>query len=254
MKIIGWNVNGIRACINKGFKEFVKAEDADIVCVQEAKMQEGQADISIDGYDYYLNSAERKGYSGTIVYTKLKPLSVVYGINGKHTDEGRTITLEFENFYLVNGYSPNAQDELRRIDYRAEYEDDLREYLVSLKAKKPVVYTGDMNVARTIELDVKTANDDYTGLELCAGFSDTERAKMNELLNSGFIDTFRYLYPEKIEYSWWSYKYFARERNIGWRIDYFLVSEDIISKVKDSEILTKVMGSDHAPVKLEIDI
>lgn len=253
MKIIGWNVNGIRAVIGKGFKDFVKKENPDIVCIQEAKMQEGQADISIDGYAYFLNSAERKGYSGTLVYTKIKPRSVVYGINGKHMDEGRTMTLDYGDFYLVNGYSPNAQEELRRINYRVEYENDLREYLISLKQQKPVIYTGDMNVARS-EKDVKVENGDYTGLEMCAGYSFSERTKMEELLSSGFVDTFRHLYPDKIEYSWWSYKFMARQRNIGWRIDYFLVSEDIIGKVKDSKILTNVYGSDHAPVCLEIDM
>ena len=253
MKIIGWNVNGIRAVMSKGFKEFVKSEDPDIVCVQEAKMQEGQADIDIDGYTHYLNSAERKGYSGTLVYTKIQPKNVVFGISGKHLDEGRTITLEFDNFYLVNGYSPNAQDELKRINYRVEYENDLREYLIALKSKKPVIYTGDMNVART-EKDVKLESGDYDSLEMCAGYSFSERTKMEELLSSGFVDTFRQLYPEKIEYSWWSYKFMARQRNIGWRIDYFLVSEDIFGLVQDSQILTKVYGSDHAPVCLTINL
>lgn len=256
MKIISWNVNGIRACIAKGFSDFVNEQNADIICIQEAKMQEGQADISMAGYKMFLNSAEKKGYSGTICYTKLEPKNVIFGIDGKHTNEGRVITLEFENFYLVNSYVPNAQDELKRIDYREEFEDDMREYLIKLKKQKPVVYTGDMNCARN-ELDIKIENKSakaMENLENSAGYSNQERAKMEKLLSSGFVDTFRTLYPEKQEYSWWSYKFRARERNAGWRIDYFIVSDDILSKVKDSEILTDVFGSDHAPIKLTIDL
>ncbi len=256
MKFISWNVNGIRACFGKGFKEFVLSENPDVMCVQEAKMQEGQANIEIEGYKTILNSAEKKGYSGTICYTKIDPQSVTFGINGKHIDEGRVITLEFENFYLVNSYVPNSKEDLSRIDYREEFEDDVRNYLCELKNKKPVIYTGDMNVARS-EMDIKIENKSAKAMETLensAGYSKQERAKMDKLLSSGFIDTFRELNPETQKYSWWSYKFRARERNAGWRIDYFLVSENIINKVKSSEILTEVLGSDHAPVKLVIDL
>lgn len=249
MKIISWNVNGLRACIEKGFFDFMKTQDPDIICLQETKMQEGQAELERNGYFRFMSSAEKKGYSGTLIYSKKKPLNVLFGVDGKYNDEGRVITLEFENFFMVNAYVPNAQEGLKRIDYRMMFEDDIREYLVELSKKKPVVYTGDMNVARSpIDLKNPKAN------EGSAGYSIYEREKMEALLNAGFSDTFRMLYPEKQEYSWWSYRFSARQKNIGWRIDYFLVSNDIVSKVEDSTILTDVLGSDHAPVCLKIDL
>ena len=248
-KFISWNVNGLRACINKGFFEFFERENADIFCVQETKMQDGQADIDREGYYRFMSSAEKKGYSGTLVYSKEKPLDVFYGINGKYNDEGRVITLEFENFYFICAYVPNAQEELKRIDYRVEFEDDMRNYLLELSAKKPVVYTGDLNVARC-ELDLKNPKAN----EGNPGYSKEERTKMEELLSAGFTDSFRYLYPEKVEYSWWSYRFFARDKNIGWRIDYFITSNSIQDKIIDSKIYTDVLGSDHAPVGLEIDL
>jgi len=249
MKFISWNVNGIRACIGKGFNEFFESENADILCVQETKMQEGQAELDKEGYHRFMSSAEKKGYSGTLVYSKKKPLNVIYGINEKYNDEGRVITLEFENFYFVCAYVPNAQDGLKRIDYRMEFEDDMRVFLSNLKTKKPVVYTGDLNVAHN-EIDLKNPKANVGN----PGYSNEERGKFNELLSSGFVDTFRYLNPEKVLYSWWSYRFSARAKNIGWRIDYFLVSDDVKDKVTNSTILTDVLGSDHAPVMLEIDL
>lgn len=249
MKIISWNVNGLRACITKGFYDFMKREDPDIICIQETKMQEGQADLKRDGYNLYMNSAEKKGYSGTLCYSKIEPKSVTYGINGKYNDEGRVITLEFDKFFLVNAYVPNAQDGLKRIDYRVIFEDDMREYLLGLSKIKPVVYTGDLNVARC-ELDIKNAKTN----EGNAGYSKEERGKMEELLNSGFVDTFRYLYPTKVEYSWWSYRFNARANNAGWRIDYFIVSKGFEDRVVDSKIFTDVLGSDHAPVGLLLNL
>ncbi|MBQ8425430.1 MAG: exodeoxyribonuclease III [Clostridia bacterium] len=249
MKFISWNVNGIRACIGKGFNEFFKNENADILCVQETKMQEGQADLDKEGYFRFMSSAVKKGYSGTLVYSKVEPLNVIYGINEKYNDEGRVITLEFEKFYFVCAYVPNAQDGLKRIDYRMEFEDDMREFLTKLKSKKSVIYTGDLNVAHN-EIDLKNPKANVGN----PGFSNEERGKFNELLNAGFIDTFRFLNPEKVLYSWWSYRFSARAKNIGWRIDYFIVSDDIKDKVINSTILTDVLGSDHAPVMLEIDI
>lgn len=249
MKFISWNVNGLRACISKGFNDFFEKEDADIFCIQETKMQEGQAELEKNGYFMFMNSAEKKGYSGTLVYSKKEPLNVIYGIDGKYNDEGRLITLEFENFYFICAYVPNSQRELARIDYRMEYEDNAREYLKNLAQKKPVIYTGDLNVART-PMDLKNPKSN----EKNPGYSIQERTKMEELLSSGFVDTFRFLYPDKIEYSWWSYMFNAREKNSGWRIDYFLVSEDLKEKVVDSKIYTQVFGSDHAPVGLEIDL
>ena len=249
MKFISWNVNGFRAVLGKGFAEIFAALDADIFCIQETKMQPGQADFAPDGYFSYWNSAEKKGYSGTAIFTKSEPISVTYGINGKHTDEGRVITLEYPKFYFVGAYVPNAQDELRRIDYRMKYEDDLRAYLVSLDKIKPVVYCGDLNVAHN-EIDLKNPKTNVGN----PGFSNEERAKFGELLSAGFTDTFRYLYPDTVKYSWWSYRMQARARNIGWRIDYFVVSDRLFHRVKDSKILTHVMGSDHCPVCLEIDI
>jgi exodeoxyribonuclease-3 len=249
MKFISWNVNGIRACIGKGFNEFFDNENADILCVQETKMQEGQADLEKEGYFKYMSSAVKKGYSGTLVYSKIEPLNVIYGINEKYNDEGRVITLEFDNFYFVCAYVPNAQDGLKRIDYRMEFEDDMRAFLSELKTKKPVVYTGDLNVAHN-EIDLKNPKANVGN----PGYSNEERGKFNELLNAGFVDSFRFLNPEKVLYSWWSYRFSARAKNIGWRIDYFIVSDDIKDKIINSTILTDVLGSDHAPVMLEIDL
>lgn len=249
MKLISWNVNGLRACMGKGFNEFFERENADIFCLQETKMQEGQADIEKAGYYKFMNSAEKKGYSGTLVYSKKKPLSVTYGIYGKYNDEGRVITLEFENFYFVCAYVPNSQNELRRLDYRMIFEDDIRNYLTSLGQNKSVIYTGDLNVAHT-EIDLKNPKSN----ERNAGFTIEERTKFTQLLNAGFTDTFRFLYPEKIEYSWWSYMFSARAKNAGWRIDYFIVSNDLKSLVTESKIYTDVLGSDHAPVGLEINL
>ena len=249
MKFISWNVNGIRACAEKGFFDFVKNQDADIVCVQETKMQEGQAELAVDGYKMYMNSAEKKGYSGTLVYTKQEPIAVTYGINGEHNDEGRVITLEFEKFYLVNCYVPNSQEGLKRLDYRAVFEKAMRKYLNKLTKNKSVVYCGDLNVAHQ-EIDIKNPKAN----ERNAGFSIEERNMMTELLDAGFVDTFRYLYPTKVEYSWWSYRFQARQKNIGWRLDYFIISNDLKKDLKNSSILTNVIGSDHAPIMLELDI
>ena len=250
MKLISWNVNGLRACVQKGFLDFFAAADADIFCIQESKLQEGQIELPIEGYHQYWNYAKKKGYSGTAIFTKHKPLSVTYGINKEeHSHEGRAITLEYENFYLVNVYTPNAQRELARIDYRMEWEDALREYLMELDQKKPVIYCGDLNVAHE-EIDLKNPKTNHKS----AGFSDEEREKFTVLLNSGFKDTFRSLYPDKVQYSWWSYMMKAREKNVGWRIDYFVVSKRILNKVKDSFILGEIMGSDHCPVGIEIEL
>lgn len=249
MKFISWNVNGLRACKNKGFDEFFEKIDADFVGLQETKMQEGQADIDKQNYLRFMSSAEKKGYSGTLIYAKHEPQNVIYGINGKYNDEGRVIALEYENFYFVNGYIPNAQPELKRIDYREEFEDDMRAYLVSLDKLKPVIYCGDMNVART-PLDLKNPKAN----EGNPGYSKQERDKMELLLAEGFTDTFRYFNGDKVKYSWWSYRMNAREKNVGWRIDYFLVSDRIKDKILKADILTDVFGSDHAPVILEIDV
>ncbi|MBO5333743.1 MAG: exodeoxyribonuclease III [Clostridia bacterium] len=250
MKFISWNVNGFRACLNKGFEEFFKNEDADFFCIQETKMQPDQADFKPDGYYQYWYSAEKKGYSGTAVFAKHEPISVWYGLDiDKHDHEGRAITLEYENFYLLCVYTPNSQRELARLDYRQEWEDDLREYIKSLDSTKPVIYCGDLNVAHN-EIDLKNPKTNHHS----AGFTDEERQKFTELLNAGFRDTFRTLYPGKVEYSWWSYMFHAREKNVGWRIDYFVVSDRIMPKVKDSKIYTQIMGSDHCPVGIEIDI
>lgn len=250
MKFVSWNVNGIRACINKGFNDFFKEIDADIFAVQETKMQEGQANIEQVGYYRYMNSALKKGYSGTLIYTKEKPLNVYYGLSeGKYNDEGRVITLEYEQFYFVTAYVPNSQEALARLTYRMEFEDDMRQYLNNLKKHKPVVYCGDLNVAHN-PIDLRNPKSN----EQNPGYSIEERTKFSELLNSGFIDTFRYLYPDKISYSWWSYRFFAREKNIGWRIDYFVVSDNLKSNVLDSGICEAILGSDHAPVYLEIEI
>ena len=249
MKFISWNVNGLRACKQKGFDEFFFKEFADVFAVQESKMQEGQADINMIGYDMFMNSAEKKGYSGTVVYSKLKPINVVYGIDGKYNDEGRVITAEYENFYFVNAYVPNAQEDLKRIDYRETFEDDMRVYLTRLDKNKPVIYCGDLNVARS-ELDLKNPKAN----EGNPGYSIQERTKMELLLNSGFEDSFRFANGDKVKYSWWSYRFKAREKNIGWRIDYFIVSKRIAEKIKCADIYSDVLGSDHAPVLLEIDI
>lgn len=250
MKLVSWNVNGIRACIAKGFNDFFKDINADIFAVQETKMQEGQADISIDGYYHYMNSAIKKGYSGTLIYTKKKPLNVKYGIDvEEHNTEGRVITLEFDDFYFVTVYTPNSQDGLKRLDYRMKFEDDFRNYLISLKKQKPVILCGDLNVAHN-EIDLKNPLQNMQN----AGFSKEERNQFSNLLESGFVDSFRYLYPDKVMYSWWSYRFFAREKNIGWRIDYFVVSDDLKNKLIDSTIMTDIFGSDHAPVVLEIDL
>lgn len=247
MKLISWNVNGLRACMTKGFLDFFSETDADIFCIQETKMQEGQAEVPVEGYYQYWHSAVKKGYSGTAVFTKKKPISVVYGINGKHDDEGRVITLEYEDFYLVNCYTPNAQQELARLPYRMEFEDDFRAYLIGLS--KPVILCGDLNVAHE-EIDLKNPKTNRGN----AGFSDEERGKMTELLSSGFSDTFRSLYPEKTDaYTWWSYRFQARAKNVGWRIDYFIVSQNILEKVSDSVIYSEILGSDHCPIGLEVN-
>ena len=250
MKLISWNVNGIRACLNKGFKEFFEEINADIFCIQETKCQKGQIDLEFDGYTSYWNSAEKKGYSGTAVFTKIKPLNVTYGIGiEEHDKEGRVITLEFEDFYLVNVYTPNSKRELERLDYRQIWEDEMRKYLLKLNENKPVVMCGDLNVAHK-EIDLKNPSSNRRN----AGFTDEERNKMTELLNAGFLDTFRYFYPDKTgEYSWWSYMRKARENNAGWRIDYFIVSKDMEKRLKDAKIYQEIMGSDHCPVGLEIE-
>lgn len=249
MKLISWNVNGLRACKNKGFDEFFKSIDADVFCIQETKMQPDQADFTFDGYHTYWNSAIKKGYSGTLCICKTEPISVSYDINDEnHTGEGRVITLEFDDFYLVNCYTPNAQRGLTRIDYRMSWEDAFRKYLCSLDEKKPVIVCGDLNVAHN-EIDLKNAKSNVGN----AGFSYEERGKFGELLEAGFTDTFRTLYPEKIAYTWWSYMFNARANNAGWRIDYFLCSNRFFDKVNNSFIFPEVMGSDHCPVGLEIE-
>ena len=251
MKLISWNVNGIRACITKGFEKFFQEIDADIFCIQETKCQEGQVELEFEGYTSYWNSAEKKGYSGTAIFTKKEPINVTYGIGiEEHDKEGRIITLEFEKFYLVNNYTPNSKRELERLEYRQTWEDEIRKYLLKLNQKKPVIMCGDLNVAHK-EIDLKNPKQNRKN----AGFTDEERAKMTELLSAGFTDTFRYLYPEKEnEYSWWSYMGHAREKNIGWRIDYFITSKDIERKIKEAKIHQEIYGSDHCPVELEIEI
>lgn len=247
MRLISWNVNGLRACINKGFYDFAKAADADIISVQETKMQPGQAAVDLPGYRQFWNSAEKKGYSGTLVFSRTEPLAALYDIEG-HNTEGRAITLEFADFYLVNIYVPNAQDGLARIDYRMRWEDDFRAYVTELDKQKPVIICGDLNVAHQ-EIDLKNPKTNRGN----AGFSDEERGKFSELLAAGFVDSFRYLHPEEEgAYSWWSYRFNARANNAGWRIDYFLVSERVKDKIKAAYILPDIMGSDHCPVCLEI--
>lgn len=249
MKLISWNVNGLRACIKKGFMDFLASADADILCLQETKMQEGQEIIETPGYHQFWCSAEKKGYSGTLTLTKEKPLSVSYGIGiDIHDHEGRAVTVEFNDFYLVNFYVPNSQDQLKRLDYRMQWEDDVRDYLSQLRKSKPVIVCGDMNVAAE-EIDLKNPKANRKN----AGFSDEEREKFRQLKASGFIDTFRYFYPDlEGVYSWWSYRFNARKNNAGWRIDYFLASEELESRLSDAKILTDVMGSDHCPVVLEL--
>ena len=250
MRLISWNVNGLRAVMGKNFMDFFNDIDADILCLQETKLQEGQIEMDLPGYHQYWNYADKKGYSGTAIFTKKEPISVSYGLDiDEHDHEGRVITLEFNDFYMVTVYTPNSQDELKRLDYRMKWEDDFRAYLTALNTKKPVIVTGDMNVAHK-EIDLKNPKTNRRN----AGFTDEERGKMTQLLESGFIDTFRYFYPD-IEgiYSWWSYRFKAREKNAGWRIDYFLASRDMESRLKDAKIHTEVFGSDHCPVELEID-
>ena len=249
MKLVSWNVNGLRACVQKNFMEDFKKLDADVFCLQETKLQEGQIDLDLPGYEQYWNYAEKKGYSGTAVFTKKTPLSVTYGIGvEEHDHEGRVITVEFEEFYLVTVYTPNSQNELKRLDYRMEWENAFRAYLLALKEKKGVIVCGDMNVAHK-EIDLKNPKTNRQN----AGFTDEERAKMTELLDSGFVDSFRYFYPDAEGiYSWWSYRFQARAKNAGWRIDYFLVSENLKDKLQDAKIHTDIMGSDHCPVELDL--
>jgi len=251
MRLISWNVNGIRACVQKGFLEFFEQEKADFFCIQESKLQEGQIALDLPGYKQYWNYAEKKGYSGTAIFAKESPIQVTYGMNiEEHDSEGRMITLEYPEFYLVTVYTPNSQNELARLPYRMEWEDAFREYLLGLNRTKPVIVCGDMNVAHK-EIDLKNPKTNTKN----AGFTIEERNKFSELLESGFTDSFRYLYPDKEEiYSWWSYRFKAREKNAGWRIDYFLVSSSLAERVKEAKIHTNVMGSDHCPVELEIEL
>ena len=248
MKLISWNVNGLRACLGKGFLDFCKFSDADVICLQETKMKPEQANFDLPGYEKFWNSADKPGYSGTAVFSRTSPLNVTYDFGGdEHRHEGRGITAEFEEFYLVCCYTPNAQDELKRIDYRMRWEDDFRDYLQELDRVKPVILCGDLNVAHQ-EIDLKNPKTNRGH----AGFSDQERGKMTELLSAGFSDTFRALYPKKIAYSWWSYRFRAREKNAGWRIDYFIISRRLEEKVADSMIYDQIFGSDHCPVGLEL--
>ena len=246
MRLVSWNVNGLRACINKGFLDFFNEMDADIFAIQEIKLQEGQIDLAIPGYNYYINSALKKGYSGTLIYTKNKPINVNYGlIDGKYNDEGRVITLEFENFYFITIYSPNSQNLLKRLDYRLEFEKDLKAYLKTLN--KEVIICGDLNVAHE-EIDIKNPKSNVKN----AGFTIEERTAFSRLLEDGYIDTFRYLHQDLVKYSWWSYKLQARETGIGWRIDYFLVSDKLKDLIEVADIKDEILGSDHAPIILEL--
>lgn len=251
MKLVSWNVNGLRSCLTKGFLEYVKNEDPDILCLQETKLQPEQAVFDLEGYHRYFHSADKKGYSGTAVLTKEEPLSVTYGFGEDiHRHEGRVITAEYPDFYLVCCYTPNSKDQLARLDYRMAWEDDIRDYLLELDAQKPVVYCGDLNVAHQ-EIDIKNPGPNRRN----PGFTDEEREKMTKLLDSGFTDTFRYLYPDKTgAYSWWSYRFNARKNNAGWRIDYFIVSDRLKDKIKNADIWSEVLGSDHCPVVLDLDI
>ena len=251
MKLISWNVNGLRACMTKGFQDFFDEIDSDFFCLQEIKLSEGQIEFAPEGYYSYWNYAEKKGYSGTAIFAKKEPVAVTYGIGiDVHDHEGRVITLEYPDFYMITVYTPNSQNELARLDYRMQWEDDFREYLIALRKDKPVIVCGDMNVAHK-EIDLKNPKTNRKN----AGFTDEEREKMSELLQAGFVDTFRYFYPDKEQiYSWWSYRFKAREKNAGWRIDYFLVSEDIKDKLVDAKIHTEIYGSDHCPVELDVNL
>lgn len=251
MKLISWNVNGLRACVQKGFLDFFQDIDADIFCIQESKLQAGQIDLDLEGYHQYWNYAVKKGYSGTAVFTKEEPVSVRYGIDmEEHDQEGRVITLEFQDFYLVTVYTPNSQNELARLSYRMQWEDDFLQYLKQLEESKPVIFCGDLNVAHT-EIDLKNPKTNRKN----AGFTDEERDKFTQVVHSGFIDSYRHFYPDQEGvYSWWSYRFKAREKNAGWRIDYFCVSESLRDKLQDAKIHTEVFGSDHCPVELDIDL
>lgn len=251
MKLISWNVNGIRACLEKGFTNFFNEIDADIFCIQETKCQPEQVELEFEGYKSYWNSAQKKGYSGTAIFTKQEPINVKYGIGiEEHDKEGRVITLEFEKFYMVTIYTPNSKRELERLEYRQIWEDEIRKYLLELNNKKPIIMCGDLNVAHK-EIDLKNPKTNRRS----AGFTDEERNKMTELLEAGFTDTFRHLYPDKEEiYSWWSYMRKAREKNVGWRIDYFITSKQIEDKIQEAKIHTEVLGSDHCPVELDIEL
>lgn len=248
MKFISWNVNGLRACVKKDFEASFHHLDADFFCLQETKMQAGQLDLQFEGYQSYWNYADKKGYSGTAIYTKHTPLNVTYGLGiDEHDHEGRVITMEMEDFFLITVYVPNSQDELRRLDYRMQWEDDFRAYVMQLDAIKPVIICGDLNVAHE-EIDLKNPKTNRRN----AGFTDEEREKMTILLNNGFVDTFRHLYPEQVTYSWWSYRFRARAKNAGWRIDYFLISQRLKERLVDAKIHTEILGSDHCPVELEL--
>lgn len=249
MKLVSWNVNGLRACVKKGFLDYFQEMDADIFCVQETKLQEGQIDLELEGYHQYWNYALKKGYSGTAIFTKEKPLSVSYGVGDENEEaEGRILTLEFEDFYLINVYTPNSQRDLARINFRLDWEDRMRDYLNQLNEKKPIILCGDLNVAHA-DIDLRNAKSNRGN----SGFTDEERGKMTDLLNCGFVDSFRHFYPDMTDqYTWWSYMRNVREKNIGWRIDYFIVSEQFTDRLKDSQIHSHVMGSDHCPVVLEI--
>ena len=251
MKLISWNVNGLRACVNKGFMDYFNEVDADCFCLQETKLQEGQIELDLEGYHQYWNYADKKGYSGTAMFVKKEPVNVTYGMGiDEHDHEGRLITLEYDKYYLITEYVPNAQNELKRIDYRMRWEDDFRAYINKLNAIKPVIFCGDLNVAHK-EIDLKNPKSNRGN----AGFSDEERGKFEELLSAGYIDTFRHFYPDMEQiYSWWSYRFHARENNSGWRIDYFMVSESLKDNLIDAKIHTDILGSDHCPVELEIDI
>lgn len=250
MKLISWNVNGLRACCDKGFRDAFTRLNADFFCLQETKMQQGQLDLSFDGYESYWNYADKKGYSGTAIFTRRKPINVTYGIGiDEHDHEGRVITLETEDFFLVDVYTPNSQDGLKRLDYRMKWEDDFRAYLMRLDGSKPVIVCGDMNVAHQ-EIDLKNPKSNRRN----AGFTDEERQKFSQLLASGFTDTFRLLHPEQVTYSWWSYRFKAREKNAGWRIDYFVTSQRLDNHVKEAGIHNEIYGSDHCPVELVLDI
>ena len=251
MKCISWNVNGIRACVQKGFYDFFNEIDADIFCLQETKMQAGQLDMDTPGYHQYFNYADKKGYSGTAIFSKKEPINVTYGLGiDEHDHEGRVITLEFEDFYFVTCYTPNSKQQLERLEYRMKWEDDFLAYIKNLDEKKPVIFCGDLNVAHK-EIDLKNPKTNHHN----AGFTDEEREKMSVILSSGFTDTFRYFYPDQEQiYSWWSYRFKAREKNAGWRIDYFITSQRLDEKLIDAKIHTEVLGSDHCPVELDIDL